>query len=369
MNVPRILFVCSELIVGGAERQWSLLIPRLRPRFEVEVLTLVGQGPFFDQLRQEDVPVVCAQMRRRTDVRGWRRALDSSRFRPDLVVTQSINADVVGNVIASRAGAAHLMNAHFNVGPGAPTSRYRDLLARLVAMRADGVIAVTSAQVPRLLGLGYRRETIRIVANGVPNPTPAEQPHAVREALGIAPDDFMVLLVATLRPEKNPDLFVSAVRQANAADPRVRGVVAGGGSELGHVRKIAGDDGVVQALGQRHDVVELLAAADVVCLSSDAEGVPMVLLEAMALGKPVVATDVGGVSEAVEDGVNGVIVPLRDAGAFADAVAGLAADGEQARRMGVRSLERYREHFGVERMVEGYARVFERVLSGRPGNA
>jgi glycosyltransferase involved in cell wall biosynthesis len=355
------------LIVGGAERQWSLLIPRLRPRFEVGVLTLVGEGPFFDQLRQEDVPVVCAQMRRRTDVRGWLRALHSSRFRPDLVVTQSINADVVGNVIASRAGAAHLVNAHFNVGPGAPTSRYRDLLARLVAIRADGVIAVTSAQIPRLLGLGYRPETIRIVANGVPNPTPAEQPHAVREALAIAPDDFMVLLVATLRPEKNPDLFVRAVRQANAADPRVRGVVAGGGSELGRVREIAGEDGVIQALGQRQDADDLLAAADVVSLSSDAEGVPMALLEAMALGKPVVATDVGGVSEAVDHGATGLVVPAGDPDAFADALLRLAGDRERARQMGKRAQARYQERFGVERMVDEYARVFDEVLalSGR----
>ena len=363
MRVPRILFVCSELIVGGAERQWSLLIPRLRPRFELGVLTLVGEGPFFDQLRQQDVPVVCAQMRRRTDVRGWVRALHSSRFTPDLVVTQSINADVVGNVIASRGGVAHLVNAHS--GPGAPTRRYRDLLARLVARRADGVIAVTSAQIPRLLGLGYRRETIRIVANGVPNPTPAKQPHAVREALGIAPDDFMVLLVATLRPEKNPDLFVTAVRQANAADPRFRGVVAGGGSELGRVREITGEDGVIQALGQRQDADDLLAAADVVSLSSDAEGVPMALLEAMALGKPVVATDVGGVSEAVDHGVTGLVVPAGDPDAFADALIRLAGDRERARQMGKRAQARYRERFGVERMVDEYARVFEEVLSAR----
>ena len=98
--MPKLLFVCSELIVGGAQRQWSLLIPRLRPRFDVSLLTLVGEGPFFRQLRETGVAVDCAHMSRRTDLRGWRRALRHADHKPDLVVTQSINADIVGNAIA-----------------------------------------------------------------------------------------------------------------------------------------------------------------------------------------------------------------------------------------------------------------------------
>jgi len=176
--VPKLLFVCSELIVGGAQRQWSLLIPRLRPRFDVSLLTLVGEGPFFRQLRETGVAIDCAHMSRRTDLRGWRRALRHADHKPDLVVTQSINADIVGNAIAARAHAAHVSTAHFNVGPGAPRSRYRDLLARVLAPRVDAVIAISEAQLPRLRRLGYRRPTIRIIANGV------EVPDVARPALG-----------------------------------------------------------------------------------------------------------------------------------------------------------------------------------------
>lgn len=360
--MPKLLFVCSELIVGGAERQWSLLIPRLRPRFDVSVLTLVGEGPFFRQLRENGVAVDCAHMARRTDLRGWRRALRHADHKPDLVVSQSINADIVGNAIAARAHALHVSTAHFNVGPGAPRSRYRDLLGRALAPRVNAVIAVSEAQLPRLQRLGYRRRAIRIIANGVEVPVVVRPTTEVRKALGIDPDGFLALLVATLRPEKRADLFVSAVQHAHQADPRVRGAVAGGGPELERIRRAAGSDRAVQVLGARSDVPDLMGAADVVCLASDAEGVPMAVLEAMALGKPAVVTRVGGLSEAVRDEETGLLVPTNDRAAFTDALLRLAADPELPQRFGESARQRHRERFGIDRMVEEYASFFEEVL-------
>ena len=364
MTKPRLLFVCSDLIFGGAERQWSLLIPRLRPRFDVSLLTLVGEGPFFGQLRDAGVAVDFARMKRRTDLGGWRRALRHADGKPELIVTKSINADIVGNAIASRAHAAHVSTAHFNVGPGAPRSRYRDLLARLLAPRVDAVIAVSEVQRPRLKRLGYRSDAIRIVPNAVELPVVARPAHEVREALDIGPGEFLALLVATLRPEKRADMFVNAVRRAPAVYPFVGGVVAGGGRELERVRA-AGADDVVQLLGPRADVPDLVAAADVVCLSSAAEGVPMVLLEAMALGRPTVATRVGGVSEAVEHEKTGLLVPTSDEPAFAAALLRLAADPELRARLGEAGRRRHREHFGMDRMIEEYSHVFEEVLEAK----
>ena len=108
-----------------------------------------------------------------------------------------------------------------------------------------------------------------------------------------------------------------------------------------------------------------MAAADAVCLASDAEGVPMAILEAMALGRPVVATDVGGVSEAVESGVTGLLVPTNDEAALAAAFLELVADPGLRRRLGEKGRQRYREGFGVDRMVEEYAQVFEEVLEAK----
>jgi glycosyltransferase involved in cell wall biosynthesis len=178
----------------------------------------------------------------------------------------------------------------------------------------------------------------------------------------VRPDEFLAVLVATLRPEKSAHVFVSAVRKAHSADPRVRGVIAGGGSDLERIRDLAGDDRVVQVLGERLDVPDLLSAADASCLSSTAEGVPMALLEAMALAKPVIATDVGGVSQAVEPGKTGLLVDVGDEEAFAEALVRLAVDPELARRLGEAGRQRHRDFFGVERMVGEYARVFQETL-------
>src|SRR6266576_4781784 len=108
MRRPRILFVCSSLIVGGAEKQWSLLIPALRSQFDVSVLTLVSEGPFFEELQSSGIPTTCAHMRNRFDLRGLWRAFRLASFQPHLTVTQSINAHVVGHLIARRTGAAHV---------------------------------------------------------------------------------------------------------------------------------------------------------------------------------------------------------------------------------------------------------------------
>lgn len=357
----RVLFACSTLAVGGAERQWSLLIPALRRDFEISVLTLVSEGRFFHDLRSHGIPISCAHMRRRTDLRGLRRALRLAEFHPHLVVTQSIDAHIVGHLIARRAGAAHVTNEH--AGPGSPTRLHREALTRFLGRRVDGVIAVSTVQVPRLVELGYPSARIRVIHNGVPTPLTTEPGSSVRARFGVRPDDVLALLVATLRPEKTAHVFLRAVQKAGGADPRVRGLIVGGGPEVERLRELAGDDRVVQVLGERRDVPDILAAADISCLSSVAEGVPMSLLEAMALGKPVVATGVGGVAEAVEHGKTGILVPVGDEEAFAEALLKLAANPEVARRLGEAGRQRHRHVFGLERMIAEYRRSFDEVLA------
>jgi glycosyltransferase involved in cell wall biosynthesis len=356
----RVLFACSTLAVGGAERQWSLLIPALSRQFEVSVLTLVTEGHFFDDLRTRGIPVSCAHMRRRTDVGGMRRALRKAEFQPHLVVSMSIDAHIIGHLIARRVGVPHMTNEH--AGPGAPTRAHRKALTRLVGPRVDGVIAISKAQIPRLVKLGYRPDRITVIHNGVPTPSPTELASSVRARLGVQPDEFLALLVATLRPEKAADIFLGAVRTAHSADPRVRGFIVGGGPETERLKKLAGGDRVVQVLGERLDVPDILGAADVSCLSSTAEGMPMSLLEAMALAKPVVATDVGGVAEAVEAEKTGILVPAGDQEAFAGALLRLATNPTLAQQLGKAGRRRHRDLFGLDRMVADYTRAFEQVL-------
>jgi glycosyltransferase involved in cell wall biosynthesis len=235
----------------------------------------------------------------------------------------------------------------------------------MVGPRVDCAIAITERQVPRLLRLGYQRDRIRIIHNGVPEIATTASASSVRSRLGIEHDAFLAVLVATLRAEKDGGVFVRAVQVAHRSEPRIRGVVVGGGPEFDHVKELAGEGAIVRMTGPRSDVPDILGAADVVCLSSTAEGLPMVILEAMAAGKPIVATDIGGVADAVQNERTGFLVPVGDIREFAAALVRLAGDAELTARMGHAGRERYRTHFSYERMIDEYADVLESMFTRR----
>lgn len=366
----RPLFVCPALGTGGAERSWALLIRALSRRGdEPALLTLNGEGRFFHELRAEGVAVHSARLSRRSDVAGLGRALRFAARGHDAVVTQGVNAQVVGEAIATRARVPHVVNEHTpcaSDGALLAPRRHQGVLIRLVAPRVDRVVAVARAQVAPLAARGYRPERIRVVPNGVfpEQLRPAAGPEGTRAALGVKPEDFLALALTALRPEKRVDAFVDAIALARRSEPRVRGLVAGTGRELDRVRaRVEESDGGVHLLGERSDVADLLLAADVLCLPSAAEALPMVVLEAMALARPVVASKVGGTPEAVVPGETGFLVGPGDAGALAEAILTLSSDPGAARTLGEAGRERQRSLFGGERMVDGYVRALEEACS------
>lgn len=355
-----ILFLCSELQRGGAERQWAHLVPALRDRgLDVRVLALRDRGPFYDELAAAGVPVACAGMTSRFDVRGLRRAF-AWAGRPALVVSQGTNALVVGEAVATRSRVPHVAIEH--TPPGLRRRRHQRLLTHTLSRAVDRLVAVSESQVTELERLGYRPAQVTVIRNGVPMLTAARSRDEVRGALGVAATDVVVLLVATLRPQKNVPLFIAAVERAQADEPAIRGFVAGGGPLLQETRERAGDDGATSVLGERADVPDLLAAADIVCLSSHTEATPMVLLEAMALGKPIVATRVGGNAEIVVDGETGLLVPPGDVDRFAAALVGLARDPAAREALGAAARARHEELFSLERMVNDYHALIEREM-------
>jgi len=353
-----ILFVSAALDVGGAERQWSLLIPKLRERgFDPSVLTLLHEGRFYEELARDGVAIQCARMRSRTDVRGLGRALmHGSGAR--LVVSQSFAGQAVAHAIARRLRVPHIATEHH--GPGLPRGRHEHAFLRLLTPRIPAIVAVTRAQIPDLVDLGYRRGRIRVIPNGVSELVVSRTRDLVRRELGFDEHTFVAVLAARIRPDKQAHVFVEAVARANAANERIRGLVVGAGPEVPRIEALAlRTQGVVRLLGHRADVVDLLAMADVVCLSSFAEGLPMVLLEAMALAKPVVSTDVGGVQDAVRHEETGLLVPPNDPDQFAEALVRLAGNRRLAAAFGRQGKQLQTIRFSADRMVDDYALLFD----------
>jgi glycosyltransferase involved in cell wall biosynthesis len=180
----------------------------------------------------------------------------------------------------------------------------------------------------------------------------------VRANLGIAEEEVLALLVATLRPEKRAELFVEALRRANAREPRLRGAIAGGGPQLAQVRALAKTTrGIVQVLGERSDAADLIQAADVVCLTSAFEALPISVLEAMAMARPVLAMRVGGIPDAVEDGHTGRLVPPGELETFVDALVLLAGAPHERQAFGKAGRAAYERRYTLEQMIGNYAEL------------
>jgi glycosyltransferase involved in cell wall biosynthesis len=358
----RLLFVCPDMRTGGAERHWATLIPELAGRgMAVKLVTLAGRGPFFEEVEARGVPAECLSLRRRADPRGLRRAVTAAAaFGPDAVVTRGVSGQLVGEAIARRSKAVHVYNEHTPLTPAGrlvPPRAHQRALTRLVARAIDEVVAVTRRQVPPLEALGYTQGRIGVVPNGV----------FTRDVEDIEPsgelgdDGFGVVCVAGLRPEKRVDLFLDAVGAARAENAAIRGYVAGEGPERDRLEARASACGV-ELLGARRDVLELVAGAGAMCLPSEAEALPMSILEAMALARPVVATDVGGTRDQVVDGETGFLVAPGDREGVTRALLRLASDPARGEAMGEAGRRRQRERFTGEAMVDGYATAFEEAV-------
>lgn len=210
-----------------------------------------------------------------------------------------------------------------------------------------------------MIEVGYASQRISVIPNGVPDQVAGRSRAETRTDLGFGDDCFVVGLVATLRPEKRVRLFIDAVLAAAAQEPTVRGFVAGAGPDLELVRRgAASSKGVVVALGERSDIPDLIAAADLVVLTSSAECLPLVILEAMAAARPVVATDVGGVGELIRSGETGIVVAADDFDGLVAAIVGLGRDRGRAASLGRAAHESYERDFTADKMIDRYAALF-----------
>lgn len=362
----RVLFATRHLRVGGAQRNWTILMPGLADRgFEPRLVTLESEGELFEELRAGGVAVASAGMRSRLDLPAARRALGPRGWKPDVVVSHDERSHLVSRVVARRAGAPHVACDHG--GPGFRLKPHREVVLRALAPGFAATVTMSARRVPDLRRRRFRAERIHVIANGI-DPAAlrlSRSRRAVRSALGLSGDDFVALLPAVLRPEKRADRFVRAIARAHAVDRRVRGLVAGYGPEEGRVRRLAASGQAVAVLGHRSDVTDLIAASDVVCLTSEVEGGPYAALEAMAMGRPVAAMRAGALDELVVDGQTGVLVAQGDEDGLARALVGLVRDRRQAATLGAAGRELQRASFGAAAMSDAYAALLRALTAAR----
>ena len=188
----------------------------------------------------------------------------------------------------------------------------------------------------------------------------------MRAALGVTREDVAIGTVGRLAWQKGLDDLLAAARLVRARVPRARFFVIGGGRDAARIAALAADpalDGAVTLLGQRDDVPDLLAAMDIVVQSSRREAMAQATLEAMAAGRAVVSTTTVGADEAIDDGVSGVLVPVRDTAALADRLVALALDPARRRALGEAARQRIAERFTTAHMLDRCEAVLQAIVA------
>jgi len=279
-------------------------------------------------------------------VLGLGRAL--RRLRPDVLQLHDPHA-VTAGALAARGlvPAVATRRVDFPLRGAASLLKYRS---------CRRVIAVSQAIVRVLEADGLPPGQVRLVHEGVPERPPLPGGAAALRELGIPDGALVVGTVAALTDHKDYPTLIEAAARVAARIPEAHFVALGEGSlrpDLERLVAARGLGGRWIFAGFRTDVDRLLPAFTVFCLSSHMEGLGTSLLDAMAFGRPIVATAAGGIPDAVEDGTSGLLVPPRDVAGLAGALEALLGDPDRRRSLGERARERFLGHFTAERMVEG----------------
>ena len=187
----------------------------------------------------------------------------------------------------------------------------------------------------------------------------------VRKVLGIRPDVPLAGIVAVLRNWKGQLIFLEAMARLRASLPEARALIVGEGPQRHNIERRRRELGLEEAVlltGHRDDVPDVLASLDVVVsASTGAEGVPQILLQALAMERPIVATTVGGIPEIIRDGEAGRLVPPNDPSRLADAIGAVLQDPESARQFAIEGARVVREKWGVGSMLDAVERVYSRL--------
>jgi len=242
----------------------------------------------------------------------------------------------------------------------------RNWVSRLKYRRAAAIIAVSDAVARVLVDGGMDPERVEVIRSGVDlgrDVVPIER--AALTQFGIPADAPLVVMVAALEPHKDPLTFVRAMRTTLSSVPGAHALLVGEGPLRADVERETATLGLGDRLhlaGFRSDADSIMAAADVVALSSQMEGLGTVLIDALSLGKPIAATRTGGIPELVEDGESGLLAPPRDPPALGWAIARLLTDAGLASRVSSAGREKAAE-MSVERTAARTALVYERVTA------
>jgi glycosyltransferase involved in cell wall biosynthesis len=391
----KVLRVIARLNVGGPARHVVLLDQGLSARAHDTLLVHGSVGPgeaSLDHLADErgirrlKLAQLGPRVRPLDDLRAFWALLQIVFDRaPDVIHTHTAKAGALGRIAAllfnstrrpaRRALVVHTFHGHVFEGYFPPVASWTLRIAeRILARATDRVIAISSRQrrdlVDRLSVVDDRQAVTIPLGLDLAPFLRAAPSSARRLPLGIAPHDVVVGYVGRFVPIKNLPSLVEAFAMAHREVPATRLVLAGDGPIRGPLESQVAALGIANAvtlLGWTEELAELYSAIDICVLSSINEGTPVAAIEAMAAGKPVIATEVGGVPDLIEHGRTGWLVPPRDTAALARAITRLARDPAARLAIGQAARDDAIERFSIGRLVDDIDHLYRSGLAEKRG--
>ena len=364
-DTVRVLHVTFNMGIGGTEQVIRQLITGLdSERVTSEILCIDGQvGAIGEQLRESGIPIVAVQRRPGFDrslIRIIRTRLRKGHF--DVVHCHQYTPWVYGWFAALGLPVSVVFTEHGRFYP----DRYRykaALVNQAMARTTRAMVAISEATSQALARYEFLpRSRIRVVYNGIAALQPdRDRMAALRAELGIPDQAFVMGTVSRMDPVKNQSMMLRAFHRFLQQCPEGWLLVVGDGAERESLQFLAGELGISERVtftGSVSQPANHMALMEVFLLSSFTEGTSMTLLEAMSLGIPAVATDVGGNPEIVREGINGMLVPVDDEQAFAEAMIGLWQEPETRSQLGQGARTRFDERFSREVMVNAYQEIY-----------
>jgi len=350
-------------------------------KFAVHFACFTRAGRFLPFLEARSIPVTPYTIKRFYEPHAlkeqWRLANDIRRHRIDIVHSYNFYGNFFA-VPAARFARAPVVVASIRSMSAMYTPLQRRA-HRYVCRLADCILTNADAIRQSLIAEGYEAEKITVIPNGIDVASfrgTAEGGQRFRREFAFPADAPIVAVVARLGAVKGIEYFLEAAGGLVQRFPHARFAIVGGGTFVNNGRSTPRDyrrelEAMAQRLGlgervvftgARNDVADVLSQVVVSVLPSLSEGVPNTVLESMAAGVPVVATRVGGIPEAVEDGESGLLVPARDPAALARAIGRLLEDHDLARRLGQAGRRRVAQHFNLEHSVRQTEALYGRLL-------
>jgi len=379
MERVNILYLITDLDIGGAEKALVRTVIGLDKRmYNPTVCCLRGRGPVAEEIESAGVPVAPLNMSGKFDLAAVFR-LFRLLWKEEISIVHSYlyHANILGRIVGRVARVPIIISSERSVILSEEVvnkntlemgSRLRRLMNGLSMRLSDRVVTVSELVRETLIAASKidpkRLVTIHSGVNLEGYQIDGDIT-AKKKGLGLETSAAVIGAIGRLDRVKGVEYLLRAAAKVIFKTPDAAFLIVGDGSQREALEQLARSLGISHRMvftGQRDDVPELLSTMDVLVLPSLYEGLPNAVLEAMAAGKPVIATRVGGTPEVVEDKVTGLLVPPRDPEALAEAIIALIQDRERAEAMGQVGRARVEEYFSVERMIAETETLYEELI-------